>query len=89
MYLQCIRLAFFSSDFQSRALFTCKSPETLQTLVKEGAKLDGKRGDGATPLIVHTELGNFEVVKVLIELNANVDLQDEVRRFVCESRAHK
>ena len=46
--------------------------------------MDGKRGDGATPLIVHTELGNFEVAKVLIELNANVDLQDEVRRHVCE-----
>ena len=43
--------------------------------------MDGKRGDGATPLIVHTEL---EVAKVLIELNANVDLQDEVRRHVCE-----
>ena len=41
--------------------------------------MDGKRGDGATPLIVHTELGDFEVAKVLIEFNANVDLQDEVR----------
>ena len=40
--------------------------------------MDDKRGDGATPLIVHTELGSLEVVKVLIELNANVDLQDEV-----------
>ena len=40
--------------------------------------MDDKRGDGATPLIVHTQLGSLEVVKVLIELNANVDLQDEV-----------
>ena len=40
--------------------------------------MDDKRGDGATPLIVHTELGSLEVVRVLIELNANVDLQDEV-----------
>ena len=44
--------------------------------------MDDKRGDGATPLIVHTELGSLEVVKVLIELNANVDLQDEVGRSV-------
>ena len=40
--------------------------------------MDDKRGDGATPLIVHTQLGSLQVVKVLIELNANVDLQDEV-----------
>jgi len=40
--------------------------------------VDDKRGDSATPLIVHTQLGSLEVVKVLIELNANVDLQDEV-----------
>ena len=50
----------------------------MRKLVKEGARVDDKRGDGATPLIVHTELGSLEVVKVLIELNTNVDLQDEV-----------
>ena len=50
----------------------------LRKLVKGGARVDDRRGDGATPLIVHTEQGNFEVVKLLIEFNANVDLQDQV-----------
>ena len=45
--------------------------------------MDDRQGDGATPLIVHTDQGNFEVVKLLVEFNANVDLQDQVCVCVC------
>ena len=62
----------------SRGLFKCTTAEAVQRLVKKGANVDERRADGATPLIVHAELGNGEVVKELIRLNANVDLQDEV-----------
>ena len=64
----------------SRGLFKCTTAEAVQRLVKKGANVDERRADGVTPppLIVHAELGNGEVVKELIRLNANVDLQGEV-----------
>ena len=52
----------------------------VQKLVKKGAKVDERRGDGTTPLMVHAEQGNKEVVRELIRQSANVDLQDEVSR---------
>ncbi len=60
-------------------MFTCKTDEDVRALVNRGAKVDERRGDGATPLIVHTEAGNRKVVQELINHDANVDLQDEVR----------
>ena len=67
----------------SRGLFSCTTAEAVQRLVKKGANVDERRADGATPLIVHAELGNGEVVKELIRLNANVNLQDEVCGVMC------
>jgi len=67
----------------SRGLFKCTTAEAVQRLVKKGANVDERRADGATPLMVHAELGNGEVVKELIRLNANVDLQDEVCGVMC------
>ena len=67
----------------SRGLFKCTTAEAVQRLVKKGANVDERRADGATPLMVHAELSNGEVVKELIRLNANVDLQDEVCGVMC------
>lgn len=50
----------------------------VQKLIKKGAKVDERRGDGTTPLMVHAEQGSKEVVRELIRQSANVDLQDEV-----------
>ena len=69
---------WWSSSFQSHQLFTCKTPEEVSRLRKEGAKVDVQRGDKATPLMVHAENGNKEVVQQLISYDANVDTQDEV-----------
>ena len=59
-------------------MFICKTAEGVRKLIKEGAKVDERRGDGATPLMVHVESGNKNVVQELINHDANVDLQDEV-----------
>ncbi len=62
----------------------CKTAEGVRALVKQGAKVDVTRGDGATALIVHTEAGNKEVVQELINWDANVDLQDTVStNYMC------
>lgn len=45
-------------------------------LVKERAKVNIQIANGCTPLIVHTGRGNKEVALELIDLKANVDLQD-------------
>ena len=49
-------------------------------LVKERAKVDTRKANGCTPLIVHTASGNKVVVQELIVLKANVDLQDNEGR---------
>ena len=81
----CVHLigSHFQTLLQSHQLFTCKTPEEISRLVKEGAKVDVQRGDKATPLMVHAENGNKEVVQQLISYDANVDTQDEVRLSVC------
>ena len=69
---------FFQASERSRGLFKCTTAEMVQKLVKKGAKVDERRGDGTTPLMVHAEQGSKEVVRELIRQSANVDLQDEV-----------
>lgn len=59
-------------------MFSCKTAERVQQLLKEGAKVNDKRGDGSTPLIAHAESGNLSVVKELISVGANVDEKDQV-----------
>ena len=63
-------------------MFKCTTAEVVQKLVKKGAKVDERRGDGTTPLMVHAEQGSKEVVRELIRQSANVDLQDEVGRGI-------
>ena len=50
----------------------------VRKLVQDKAKVDERRGDEATPLMVQVDCGNEEVVKELLAHNANVDLQDKV-----------
>ena len=73
---------FFQGSERSRGLFKCTTAEMVQKLVKKGAKVDERRGDGTTPLMVHAEQGSKEVVRELIRQSVNVDLQDEVG--ICE-----
>jgi ankyrin repeat protein len=61
---------------RSQHLFVCKSAEVVRSLVQNNAKVDERRGDQATPLIVQVENGNEEVVRELLLQRANVDLQD-------------
>jgi ankyrin repeat protein len=61
---------------KNEQLFVCKSAEDVRSLVRDNAKVDERRGDQATPLIVQVERGNEEVVKELLKHGANVDLQD-------------
>ena len=61
---------------QNEELFTCKTAEEIRKLVKERARVDTRRANGRTPLIVHTAADNKDVVQELIEQKANVDLQD-------------
>jgi ankyrin repeat protein len=62
---------------KNQKLFTCKSAEEARELVTDNAKVDERRGDQATPLIVQVQSGNEEVVKELLSLGANIDLQDD------------
>ena len=50
----------------------------MRKLLKEGARVDEKRGDGATPLHVHAENGNCAVVAELLRGKADIDSKDKV-----------
>ena len=50
----------------------------MRRLLKEGARVDERRGDGATPLHVHAENGNCGVVAELLREKANIDSKDKV-----------
>ena len=78
MKLDILCLFLPQASETSRGLFKCTTAEAVLRLVRKGAKVDERRADGATPLMVHAELGSAEVVNELIRQNANVDLQDEV-----------
>ncbi len=47
-------------------------------MLKGGARVDTRDGNGATPLIVHAQHERVEVVRTLLHLKANVDLQDKL-----------
>ena len=50
----------------------------MRRLLRGGASIDERRGDGATPLHVHAESGNNEVVAELLRGNADIDSRDKV-----------
>ena len=52
----------------------------MRQLLKEGARVDERRGDGATPLHVHAENGNCAVVAELLREKADIDSKDKVRQ---------
>ena len=52
----------------------------MRQLLKEGARVDERRGDGATPLHVHAEIGNCAVVAELLREKADIDSKDKVRQ---------
>ena len=56
----------------------CKTGEEVHKLLRDGGKVDERRGNGATPLMAQAQAGNLEVVQELIRSGANVDLQDDV-----------
>ena len=47
-------------------------------VIRFNAKIDCRNSTGATPLISHTVSGRLEVVKKLVMLKANIDLQDQL-----------
>ena len=49
MYGVCKYIPF---HWQSQHLFVCKTAEEVRILVRDNAKVDERRGDQATPLIV-------------------------------------
>ena len=51
----------------------------MRKLLKKGANVDERKGNGATPLHVHAENGNNEVVAELLRGNADIDSKDKVR----------
>ena len=50
----------------------------MRQLLREGARVDERRGDGATPLHVHAENGNGAVVAELLREKADIDSKDNV-----------
>ena len=50
----------------------------MRKLLKEGARVDERRGDGATPLHVHADNGNCAVVAELLREKADIDSKDKV-----------
>lgn len=63
---------------QNLELFTCKTREQIGKLVKSGAKVNFRDGDGTTALMRHAQRGSLDLVVELLECQAIVDLQDEV-----------
>ena len=50
----------------------------MRQLLREGTRVDERRGDGATPLHVHAENRNCAVVAELLREKANIDSKDKV-----------
>ena len=68
-------------------LFSCKTREEINQLIRTGAKVNSRRGDETTPLMIHAQSGSLDTVQELLLHYANVDLQDEVLVSVCGSGA--
>lgn len=48
----------------------------IQQIIESGCDVNGQVEDGCTPLIAAVIIGNLKIVKLLVKLGANVDLQD-------------
>ncbi len=65
-----------SSCIQNAKLFKVTTVEHLRSLANNEADVDSRESSGLTPLMVHTDRGEKELVQELIRLRANIDLQD-------------
>ena len=63
---------------QNLKLFSCQTSEEIGQLVKAGANVNVRHGDGTTPLMRRAEKGRLDLVLELLHHRANVNLQDEV-----------
>lgn len=63
---------------QNLKLFSCQTREEIGHLVKGGANINIRHGDGTTPLMRYAEKGRLDLVLELLDHNANLNLQDEV-----------
>ena len=50
--------------------------QSVRDLIAGGADVNGQHSEGGTPLIRASFSGNEEVVQVLLDAGANVDLED-------------
>ena len=64
------------APLQSRKLFACKTTDRVRELVSKGANVDCRQGNGVTPLLIHTDAKEKEIVQELLRQKANIDLQD-------------
>ena len=62
-------------------LFSCKTREEINELVKMGAQVNTRHGDESTPLMGYAKSGSGDLVQELVRHHANVDLQDEVKHY--------
>jgi ankyrin repeat protein len=64
----------------SRAGLTAAQRECLAYLLDNGASVDPRDNDGRTPLIIATQLGDIETIRLLVLANANVRARDNFHK---------
>ena len=52
----------------------CKSPANVEILIKNGANIDAKADRGCTPLMLASQIGHLEMVNMLVQLGAQVNV---------------
>ncbi len=52
--------------------------ENIDTLIKAGATVDLRSGDGVTPLMYTAKFGDLRSVRILLEAGAKINLQDSL-----------
>ncbi len=73
---------------QNAKLFRVATVEQVRSLANNGADVDSRDSSGMTPLMVHTDKGEKEIVQELIRLRANIDLQDNKGIYMQSSQPY-
>jgi len=63
------------------------SPTSARVLLRNGAEVDPRNEEGQTPLMIAAELGEPEVVRVLLEFGADRTLRDNYRKTAVDYAA--